>query len=218
MIMKYNMITKKNISAIVGLVLFGLIIMGGHNLTMHADNNSIESRVSNNTSSIGTMTTDFTKIVELQSQDAALFIEVASTMSDLQEGLDKFDVANFEARLLMQENAIRNLSENKIDVPTHESTATDFNLVLLNSKSVVQDVYELNEVIYITGDAGSTVKTSISMKIRDNAGNLLLDTKFGILHEGRFTSIYMVPDLDSGIYTITISDGIIVDSITFEVR
>jgi len=128
------------------------------------------------------------------------------------------DLAKLRAELTMFQQGLTTVSENIIDVPTHESTAPDFNLVLLNSGSIVQNIFTLNDVIYITGDAGVSNSPTISMKIRGPDGDLLKQSEFGIPDSGRFTTMYMVPDLNPGIYTITLSDSAIVDSITFEVQ
>lgn len=171
---------------------------------------------------IDSVTADMDKVLEIEGNSVLLFVKIVDRLDAMEVQLNGTmtaeDVARYNADLLVLQNAVNTVGENIIDVPTHESTAEDFNLVLLNVQSEVQEIFGLNDVVYVTGDATATIHPTVSLKIRDSDGSILAEKEFGIPNEGRFTSIYQVPDLNPGIYTITVTDSTIVDSISFEVQ
>ena len=213
MIMKYNMIKD--------VVLFGLVVIsiGIAGNTYLNSNNSIEDSVVLNTENISALAEISNKMSELQVKDTILFGEIAHKIEQIKSDVSSVDLAQVEARLMVQENAIQALSQKVSDVPTHESTRKSFNLVLLDINSIRQEVFGTNDIIYITGDAGATYQASVTIKIRDDFGTIVYGKDLGIAQVGKFTTAYVVPsDALSGRYTVTITDGTTLDSINFVLR
>lgn len=125
---------------------------------------------------------------------------------------------NLETRMIAVEASIKTLGKTQIKVVTHESEKITFDLKLTDSTALEQDVFRIGNVVYISGDASVTTDNSITIKVRDQEGFVIANRSVGIPDEGRFTSVFTVPNNAAGVYTITISDRFTVDSIRFEVK
>ncbi len=203
-------------------VLVGIsLAIGGNNA--QPDDVIADPQINENQNSIKLVRDDLHKIIEDQTQmnkDISLLRQNVTDISEeLKTKMTQEQTANFQARMLEIENGLRTLSEKKIIISQpQEPPKKTFGLSLVNAESVPQDIFKLNEIVYIIGDSASTSSQNINIKIRDSDGTVLSDKSVGIPIEGKFTSIYMVPAGSSGTYTVTVSDGNIVDSITFEVQ
>ncbi len=208
---------------IILFVLVGIAILLG--ATGHAYNNetSVDPQI---TANIATLISHEQRLGDLKQASDVSWDDIETLekqyMAVLTEGetyLTVEDLAVLKARVLVAENAITTLSENRNSVPNQGSTTTDFNLVLWNLDSIVQDTYSEGDIIYITGDAGVSNTQTLSMKIRTPSNEIIVDKGFSIPQDGRFTSVFVVPALsDTGTYTITVSGGSIVESIKFELQ
>jgi len=149
--------------------------------------------------------------------------EIRADMSNLTSVVDtKLNaeaIANLNLRVTENEKAVAVLSAKKV-IPTvpQELPKRTFNLATVNVASVPQEVFHMNDILYVIGDSAGTDSRNVSMKIRDSEGFVLVSKELGVPNSGMFTASWSVPDAKAGIYTITISDGKIVETINFEIQ
>lgn len=133
-------------------------------------------------------------------------------INKLQDKMNKL-----EARITQQEQATLTTNANQLDVPQQTTPKYTFNLKTIDVGGVQVSDYQINDVVYLSGDASVTTKPTLTIKIRSQTGTIIWDSDFSV--QNQFTAIYAIPaGLTAGIYTITISDGNIVDSIKFNLK
>ena len=211
-------ITKSNI------VLFVLVLIAlGMSASAMQNTNSASPQTALNTKSIVDIDTALYAIANSQEETFEMLTALQNVTkmntAIAESKMSAEDIANFNLRITENEKAVQTLSTKKViaTVPQELPNKT-FDLAIVNVKSVPQEIFTMNEVVYVTGDSKGTDATTVTIKIRDSLGQVLKSSDFGIPNEGRFTTIWQVPNVNAGIYTVTISDGKIVESISFEVQ
>lgn len=184
-----------------------------------SENNKVLLIMANNTSMLAQSIVDLKIDVNtLNVQVDRLGVKVFNLENS--EQTDKTaQIQAVEARILLVETGLQALRDSTKEVPTHDSTRQFFELVLLDVQSIEQDIFHEEDVIYISGNAGATYQHSVSVKIRDSTNAVIYEASVGIPQDGRFTTAYIIAeDAELGRYTVSITDGLISDSIMFEVR
>lgn len=221
------MATKAIFAALFILVAISIGIGVSNN---SAVDKSVEEQAIANGENFKLLQSEVKKLKDAQKKDINSFeiierqIEIATNQSltaksIAEKKISPEQIANLQARMLELESQVRTISEKKLVIPTPQETPKkDFKLVTQNAESVEQQVFGINQAMYIVGDAGATDKPTVSLKIRDAIGNIVVEKSLGIPAQGKFSTALLVSPGFSGIYTITVSDGTTVSSTTFEVK
>lgn len=210
----------------IGLVVL-ILVASVISINAYQANNSIDPQVTTNAVVISAITNTQNMLLEAA-------VDSSFSVSDLNERFDVLndsvvvlqedlsnsrDIQAVEARILLVEKGLQALRDSPIEIPTHENTRQFFEMVLLDINSIEQDVFHKLDTMYISGNAGATYQHSVSIKIRDSTNAVIYEHSVGIPQDGRFTTVYTIPvDAELGRYTASITDGLISDSIMFEVQ
>jgi len=142
--------------------------------------------------------------------DAILNAKIDEKLSDLQAQITELQAAK------------ETLSENQITLPEKEipPQKVDFGLRITDNKGVPQESYGTGDVLFISGSADVTTQQAVEITFWDEQGNAVHEKEnVGIPINGRFLITFEIPQSAiDGVYSMTITDGKQVDSITFLVE
>ena len=217
MVMSNNKMTNL---AVFGIAFLALVLsIAGYQSS--PDSSIVESEVRVNVSDLDQIRIG---IGDLQSEVEGLKVLRGETLLML-DGVEKGslkigDVVKLEARLLAAEEAVSALEVvESVLVTEEEVIERSFELVVMDIDSFERNVFSLNEIVYVVGDASGTEAGTVSMGISDAYDRIVLTRAFGIPDEGKFTSIWAIPsNSEVGFYTVVVSDGETSESVVIEVQ
>jgi len=131
------------------------------------------------------------------------------------------DHQTLSAQVTEQQAATKTLSKNQIDIPETTETKKSFYLKVTDVTQNPRDTFRLNEIAYFSGKADDTTDHSITYKILSPPPFplQLYKSTIAIPDNGTFPIYWIIPpNLESGTYTLQVSDGDFKDSITFKVE
>jgi len=131
------------------------------------------------------------------------------------------DHETLRAEIIEQQAATKTLSKNQIDIPETTETKRSFYLIVTDVTQNPKDTFRLNEIAYFSGRADDTSAHSITYRIISPPPTPLelYKSDIAIPDSGTFPIYWIIPpNLESGTYTLQVSDGDFTDSVTFRVE
>jgi len=131
------------------------------------------------------------------------------------------DHQTLSAQVTEQQAATKTLSKNQIDIPETTETKKSFYLKVTDVSQNPKDTFTLNEIAYFSGRADDTTDHSITYRILSPPPIILqlYKSDIAIPDNGTFPIYWIIPpNLESGTYTLQVSDDTFTDSITFKVE
>jgi len=133
----------------------------------------------------------------------------------------KEQLETLQAQITEQQAATKTLSKNQIDIPETTETKKSFYLIVTDVSQNPKDTFGLNEIVYFAGKADDTTDHSITYRIFSPPPFplQLYKSDIAIPDNGTFPIYWIIPpNLESGTYTLKVSDDTFTDSITFKVE